>query len=154
MSEAGRDWRGLAQAALAERAAKSALGPSVPVVFSADSAGSPDPADPAALDEREAMALEGGVPPAFARAFAALQFEAPEGVSLARHEEMMDDAGRLLDAWGEEAERLGWSAADLIGPDPSPEPLAWALKGATIARIHRNGATLSDGRKYRRVSTD
>lgn len=104
------------------------------------------------LDEREAMALVGDVPPAYARAFAALQCEAPEGLSLARHDELMDDAGRLLDAWGEDAERLGWSAADLIGPDPSPEPLAWALQGADVTRLSRDGADLSDGRKYRRSS--
>jgi hypothetical protein len=70
------------------------------------------------------MALEGGVSPDYARAFAALQCEAPEGVSLARWEQAMDDAGLFLDGWGEQAERLGWSAADLF----SASGLAWTLK--------------------------
>ncbi len=98
------------------------------------------------LDEREAMALEGGVPAAFARSFAALQISRPTTVSAARWERAINDAGLFLDAWGGQAERLGWSADDLF----SPAGLAWSLEGAHVTRLTRTSATLSDERTFTR----
>jgi hypothetical protein len=53
------------------------------------------------------MALEGGVPALYAEAFARMQVAEP-------YSPAVDDAGRFLDAWGSEAERLGWSAEALF----------------------------------------
>ncbi len=95
------------------------------------------------------MALEGGVPATFARAFALLQLAPPAGVSLDRWERAIDDAGVFLDAWGHEAERLGWTAPDVVGP--GPHTLAWVLDGARVSHLTATTATLSDGRTFSRT---
>ena len=81
------------------------------------------------LDEREAMALEGGVSSTFARLFAVLQVARPASVNEDRWYQAINDAGLFLDEWGQIAERLGWSARDLIGPAYTPAALAWSLQG-------------------------
>jgi hypothetical protein len=53
------------------------------------------------------MALEGNVPDLYDPAFAEMQVRV-------RDEPAVDDAGRLLDAWGRKAERLGWSPAAML----------------------------------------
>ncbi len=61
------------------------------------------------------MALEGGVPDLYAAAFAEMQVG--RGSQIPNHSEYeraADDAGRLLDAWCREAERLGWSPAAMF----------------------------------------
>ncbi len=101
------------------------------------------------LDERLAMALyEGGIPLIYAPAFAVLQMNCPGGASFACWEQAVDDAGRLLDQWGFQAERLGWSATDLIGPATSS--LAWAIHGQRVLSLSASRAILKDGRQYRR----
>lgn len=98
------------------------------------------------LEEREAMALEGGVSPAFAHVFAALQVARPTSVSLSRWHQAIDDAGIFLDTWGDAAARLGWTARDVIGPQLTPTALAWALNGAQVISITRTSTHFSDGR--------
>jgi hypothetical protein len=102
------------------------------------------------LEEREAMALEGGVPPAFARVFAALQVARPASVDEHRWREAINDVGIFLDRWGRAAERLGWTARDIIGPQFTPCALAWALQGAHVIGLTRTTACLSDGRIFTR----
>jgi hypothetical protein len=53
------------------------------------------------------MLLEGGVPALYDPAFAEMRVRI-------RDESAVDDAGRLLDAWGRKAERLGWSPAAML----------------------------------------
>ena len=105
--------------------------------------------DPTEVNEREAMAVEGGVPATFARTFAVFQLARPAGVSRDCWELAINDAGRFLDTWGHEAERLGWSAPDVIGP--SRHALVWALNGARVTRLTTTTATLSDGRTFTRA---
>jgi hypothetical protein len=103
------------------------------------------------LDEREAMALEGGVPPAFARVFAALQVARPASVDEQRWYGGINDVGIFLDDWGGTAERLGWTARDIIGPQFTPRALAWVLKGARVVSLTRTMACLSDDGIFTRM---
>jgi hypothetical protein len=105
------------------------------------------------LDEREAMALEGGVPPAFARVFAALQVARPASVEERRWYQAIHDVGGFLDQWGGVAERLGWKARDVIGPQFTPAVLAWALRGAHVIGLTSTSARLSDGRTFIQTAT-
>ncbi len=91
------------------------------------------------------MALEGGVPALYAPAFAKMQVMPSNQIR--NHfgfERAVDDAGRFLDAWGEEAERLGWSPAALFGASG----LVWALGRRSVVALSCTAATLSDGRVY------
>ena len=104
------------------------------------------------LDEREAMALEGGVSPAFARVFAALQVARPASVNLSRWHQAIEDVAIFLDTWGGAAERLGWTARDVIGPHFTPAALAWFLNGAQVISLTPTRARLSDGRTFVRTA--
>ncbi len=104
------------------------------------------------LEEREAMALEGGVSPAFARVFAALQVARPASVDEARWYQAINDVGVFLDTWGSTAEQLGWTARDVIGLQFTPMALAWALRGAQVIGLTATRARLSDGRALVRTS--
>jgi hypothetical protein len=110
------------------------------------------------IGEREAIAIhEGRIAAAYAAAFAAIQSQIPNGVSRERWHLAVNDAGIFLDVWGELAERLGWTADDLFGINPS-HPLVrydamgliWFLKGQTVTVLHRETAVLLGGLKYRR----
>ncbi|RDI62680.1 hypothetical protein [Microvirga subterranea] len=104
------------------------------------------------LDERTAMALEGGVSPAFARLFAALQVVRPASVDEIQWRQAIDDVGIFLDTWGSAAERMGWTAHDVIGPQFTPASLAWLLNGASVISLTPTHARLSDGRTFARPS--
>ncbi|MFC4174167.1 hypothetical protein ACFOYU_19310 [Microvirga sp. GCM10011540] len=106
------------------------------------------------LEEREAMALEGGVSPAFARVFAALQVARPASVDVARWYQAINDFGVFLDSWSSTAERLGWTARDIISPQFTPTALAWALQGAQVIGLTATSARLSDGRTFVRASAE
>lgn len=105
------------------------------------------------LEEREAMALEGGVPPAFARVFAALQVARPASVDERRWDQAIHDVGVFLDQWGSVAERLGWTARDVIGPQFTPAALAWALNSAHVIGLTSTSARLSNGLTFVRTAT-
>ena len=54
----------------------------------------------------------------------------------------VNDAGLFLDAWGSEAERLGWTAADLFGLHPTAglnrhdkAGLCWLLKSQRVVGL-------------------
>ncbi len=95
------------------------------------------------IAERIAMALEGGVPALYAEAFAMMQVRCPTGMSAARWQQAINDAGCFLDAHG--AAALGWGADDLF----SPAGLVWALAGETVTSLSSVEAMLSDGRILR-----
>jgi len=97
------------------------------------------------------MALEGGVTPAFARVFAALQVARPASVDEFRWYQAINDGGVFLDTWGRTAEQLGWSASDIIGPQFTPTALAWALQGAQVIGLTATSARISDGRMFVRT---
>ena len=81
----------------------------------------------------------------------------PENIPAERWHQFVDDAGLFLDLWGSEAERLGWTSADLFGLDPV-KPMArydnmgmvWMLKGEAVIELTAKSAKLSGGLTYRR----
>ncbi len=89
------------------------------------------------------MALEGGVPALYAEAFARMQASCPTGMSSARWQQAVNDAGLFLDADGAAAAALGWRADDLF----ASEGLVWALEGETVTCLSSSQAVLSDGRR-------
>lgn len=88
------------------------------------------------------MALEGGVPALYAEAFAHMQATHPAGMSTARWEQAVNDAGLFLDAHGAAAAAFGWTPADLFASGG----LVWALAGETVTSLSSSAALLSDGR--------
>jgi len=67
------------------------------------------------FDERAAVAIyDGGIPEAYADAFAQLQIAQPIGVPHPQWLRAIDDAGRFLDQWGNVAAQLQWSAEDIF----------------------------------------
>jgi len=105
------------------------------------------------IEEREAMSLEGRVPPSFVGLFAVLQVMRPAGADECRWYQAINDAGVFLDEWGAVAEQLGWTAHDVIGPQFTPTALAWALNGAQAVGLTSTSARLSDGRTFVRTAT-
>jgi hypothetical protein len=105
----------------------------------------------AALDERTAMALEGNIPACYAQAFAALQLYRPDGADETRWQQAIAGIALFLDTWGSQAERLGWAARDVIGPQFTPTALAWVLKNARVIGLAMTTAYLSDGRTFTRA---
>ncbi len=89
------------------------------------------------------MALEGGVPALYAEAFAQMQVSCPTGMSSARWQQAVNDAGLFLDAHGAAAAALGWRAEDLF----APTGLVWALEGETVTCLSSSQAVLSDSRR-------
>jgi hypothetical protein len=70
----------------------------------------------------------------------------------------INDAGLFLDAWGKQAERLGWTVDDLFGLHPRT-PMArydqmgmlWLLKGEHVVALTATEARLSGALTYRRA---
>ncbi|MFC4170489.1 hypothetical protein ACFOYU_00180 [Microvirga sp. GCM10011540] len=102
---------------------------------------------PSEMDERQAMAeMEGGVPPLYSAGFARLQLTPPPGLSIPRWLQAVDDAGCFLDAFGQQAQSMGWQADDLFRVDG----LVRALEGAHVTKLTATSAYLSDGRSVLR----
>lgn len=107
---------------------------------------------PDEIKERAALAssLAGPIPEEWRRGFASLQTMAPpEGMVRGRWHEIINDAGRFLDAWGPQAAALGWVAADVFGINPdSPDVnnsnagLAVLLEGRLVVAITAETATI------------
>src|SRR5512132_3507046 len=61
----------------------------------------------------------------YRKVFAFLQLKPPEHVDVSRWRQCVADGSRFLALWGEQAERLGWTSADLFGlhtPPAKPHP--------------------------------
>jgi hypothetical protein len=85
-------------------------------------------------------------------AFALLQARCPDEVSFERWSQVINDGGRFLDDWGDEAERRGWPASELFDMDANaPLPrygrtgLCWLLQGKLVTVINEKAATLGGG---------
>lgn len=112
--------------------------------------------------EREAIAIEmGGVPLIYAKPFAAIQARPPADVPDDRWQQFIDDGGLFIDAWGRQAERLGWTAADLFGLHPvvpmaryDRMGLLWTLKGQRVVALTATEARLSGRLAYYRRLTN
>lgn len=115
------------------------------------------------VDERAAVAIyDGGIPEVYAEAFARLQIAQPIGVHYHQWLRAIDDAGRFLDQWGSEAERLQWSADNLFKTREAPSAiptlsdnytagLCWLLQGTDVYALDSATATLGDGRIFSRA---
>ncbi|MDG2570868.1 hypothetical protein P7L87_25285 [Vibrio parahaemolyticus] len=99
------------------------------------------------VEERQAMMeIDGHVPPVFSLAFAAFQSGCPSDRAVKEWRRAIDDAGRFLDGYGQQAASVRWQSSDLFGA----EGLAWAIRGTTVAMLSGSGARLSDGRLFER----
>jgi hypothetical protein len=89
----------------------------------------------------------------FRRTFAALQMKPPALVPVERWRQCVQDGGKFLAVWGEQAEALGWSSADLFGlhtPPANPHPSYWRL-----SRYDATGLVwLLQGREVVALTTD
>ena len=71
--------------------------------------------------------------------------------AMAKRLPVIDDAGRFLDLWGGEAERLQWTADDLFMKPTKMRAaigncgLCWAISGRDVVFIEVSTVTLSDG---------
>jgi hypothetical protein len=103
--------------------------------------------------ERAAIAIElGGVPLAYADAWARLQCQRPFGASDQEWRQVMDDAGKFFDTWGSRAVEFGWTAGDLfdVPRDGKPGGLVWFLGGESVQAIGPRRMVTQDGRVFNR----
>jgi len=83
----------------------------------------------------------------YRRTFAHLQLKPPALIDVARWRQCVSDGSKFLAVWGEQAEALGWTSADLFGlhtPPEQPHPsysrlsrydctgLCWLLQGRRV----------------------
>jgi hypothetical protein len=87
--------------------------------------GSPFCADEAAIEERAGLAAD-RVPAVYLDPWAWLNHRKPFDVSEADWPRALDDGGRFLDAWGNEAAEAGWTPGELFDVGPG---LIWRLAG-------------------------
>jgi hypothetical protein len=116
---------------------------------SAHVTGPPDPDEA----ERAAIGIElGGVPLAYADAWARLQCQKPMAVSDDERRQAIDDAALLLDQWGSLAVEFQWSPGDLfdVPRDGKPGGLVWFLKGEAVRALGHTHAITESGRDFLR----
>jgi hypothetical protein len=95
----------------------------------------------------------------YRKAFAHLQLKPPDHVPVDRWQHAVEDGKRFLAMWGEQAESLGWTSADLFGlhtPPEKPHPsyrrlsrydctgLIWLLGGRSVIALTADTATIKN----------
>jgi hypothetical protein len=99
-------------------------------------------------DERQAIAeIEGGILPLYSAGFARLQLTLPPGLSVPQWRQAVNDAGRFLDAFGRQAQAMGWREDDLFRLNG----LVQTLQGAYVTKITSTTAIVSDGHTFKRL---
>jgi hypothetical protein len=93
----------------------------------------------------------------YRRTFAHLQLKPPAMVDVARWQQAVEDGKRFLAKWGEQAEALRWTSADLFGlhtPPERPHPsynrlsrydatgLIWLLRGQPVVALTADTAAI------------
>jgi hypothetical protein len=107
----------------------------------------------------EIGAIEIAAPEPYARRVSELQLACPDGVAHDRWRLCLEDARDFFSKWGRQAQKLGWSAGDLLGLHPEA-PLArhdqmgllWSLQGQTVTDLSGKAAKLSSGLTLRKRS--
>jgi hypothetical protein len=100
------------------------------------------PSDGDEIDERAGLVAD-QVDPVYRYAWARLNHQKPVNVSEAAWRQALDDGGRFLDAWGQQAAGLGWRAHELFSVSAG---LVWKLAGAAVEALKQDDVRLSDGR--------
>jgi hypothetical protein len=95
----------------------------------------------------------------YRKTFALLQTKCPALIPLNRWKACVDDGKRFLAKWGEQAEVLGWTSADLFGlhsPPTNPHPsysrlsrydatgLVWLLQGRRVTALTEATAAIEN----------
>jgi len=93
----------------------------------------------------------------YRRTFAHLQLKPPALIDVARWRQCVEDGKRFLSKWGEQAQALGWTSADLFGlPTPPEQPhpsynrlsrydatgLIWLLQGKEVVALTEATASI------------
>jgi hypothetical protein len=93
----------------------------------------------------------------YRRTFAHLQLKPPALIDVARWRQCIQDGSKFLAVWGEQAQALGWSSADLFSLAPVPaEPhpsfsrlgrhdltgLVWLLQGRRVTALTADTASI------------
>jgi hypothetical protein len=100
-----------------------------------------------AIEERAALAAD-CVPACYLDAWARLQCQQPLAIDTDVWRLAIDDAGRFLDAWGNQAAEMGWTRGELFDVAAG---LVWHLNGESVAAIGADHVRLSCGRTIRRT---
>jgi hypothetical protein len=97
----------------------------------------------------------------YRKVFGVLQLRPPAYVLEDRWRQCVEDGSRFLAKWGEQAEALGWTSADLFGlhtPPERPHPsyrrlsrydatgLCWLLQGKAVIALTADTATIRNPR--------
>lgn len=95
----------------------------------------------------------------YRKVFAFLQLQPPALVPVERWQRCVEDGSRFLAKWGDQAEALGWSSADLFGlhiPSANPHPsysrlsrydetgLCWLLQGRPVVALTADTAAIEN----------
>jgi hypothetical protein len=105
-------------------------------------------------NERAAIVeFDAGIPRAWAEGFARLDRRAPlVGFSETQWQQIVNDGGTFLDAWGAQAASLSWDAADLFGVHPDAPRnrydqmgLVFLIGGGQITAVDERSATIQRG---------
>jgi hypothetical protein len=95
----------------------------------------------------------------YRRTFARLQLKPPALVEVERWRKAVEDGSKFLARWGEQAETLGWTPADLFGlhaPPEQPHPsysrlsrydavgLVWLLQGRPVVALTADTAAIEN----------
>jgi hypothetical protein len=102
-----------------------------------------DGAEPDAdeIDERAGIAND-SVPGLYLDAWARLNWQKPARVSETHWRLALDEGGRFLDTWGEEAAALGWTPGDLFDVAGG---LVWRLGGERVEALGPDHVRLGNG---------
>jgi hypothetical protein len=95
----------------------------------------------------------------YRRTYAHLQLRPPTYIEEARWRQCVEDGSRFLAVWGEQAEALGWTSADVFGlhdPPTTPHPsysrlsrydatgLIWLLEGRRVTALTAETAAIEN----------
>lgn len=100
----------------------------------------------AAILERAGLAAD-SVPAVYVDAWARLNCQKPARVSESQWRLALDDGGKFLDAWGDEAAALQWAPGELFDVASG---IVWRIAGERVAALGADHAQLSDQRMLER----
>jgi len=111
--------------------------------------------EPAEFEERCGIIAENGHEISWVESAAVLfTMSCPTAFTPERWQQIVDDGGRFLDAWGRQAAALGWKAADVFGVCPESDApecryngrgLVPSLMGRKVCDINKDTARIDCG---------